>query len=1461
MVQWQQSRRLKKRLEKLIDDAVIKAENNLTKKFPGLSVRAKLLDLNLIGPGGPLLPLLARFLVPGQQPSPDEIAAVWDGPLKDLPQFNPLEVATCFHGVFKDTLRADLTFGRLVDSQDIRDIGHCSDLLKKKIEEHDQRLVDHDAGIHAKLDQLMTKGKSHEWTVPRQATPPLPMHYIERSREVEKLKGLLLGNGPSVPGVLVVTAVHGMGGIGKSVLAVAVARGQKFISDNFPDGVLWTTLGQKPEVLTELTRWIKASGDSVFRPTNVPEASDHMASRLYARSCLVVVDDAWRAQDVEPFLIGGPSCRVLVTTREAWVADAIEAQRVLLGVMSEDEALALYQRKIANTNVTFDRSKAKRLAERVGYLPLAIDLTADSVKRRGWNRVLEEIESEIVRLDKFDRLAAKRESDEERMRRHSLNACFNLSLRILDSEVLTCFIKLGVIAEDAIITVPMVSTLWAIDPNRAEEILDDLLDRSLLQPGPESEAGKPLYRQHDLLHDLARNLIGAPVVPTDSGGIAGLSMDLAKAHAQLLDSYWAQAKNGLWHTLEDDGYIHEHLVWHLEQAGQPMAIHELLMEECALNGTRTGANGWYERREALGQTAGYLKDLERASILAADAVNKEIESGDLAPSVGLAVRYALMSASLNCLGAEMPMELPAALVRAGIWEPSQALFYIQRMNNFEDICAATTQLAMACSGHDRSEIIEEVFKRVETVIKENALDIYTTKSIAVDMVLVLSGQDRLRAIGLALDSLKKIAAFRDRRPQIATGIRADPEQLNIVIDQDNQLIATSLHRLAPYLDGENLMAALAMANDLPLDDNRPPVMAALAERLTGEKKEKLLNQAIEAADRLESGLKRDSALARMARPLASSGRLDLVAEVLKSALIDYDSMFNGILLNLIEYLTPVDQSKAVDRALILIAAILDKGVNYFGWESLVRYADSGQLEKALKLARSNNKPDARAKSLLGMVEYGPQNLKPELRAEALTKSKKIVKRTERAAIIVRAAAGLPPEEAKDLLLEALGIVLTINDSDDLNGSLVRLSPLVGPDLFPEAILTADNIEPASNRAYCLFEVARNMTGEQQNKLAVASAQVAREMDTSPPSRAWQTAKRNVYDSERNKLARAYALTNAASLLSPPESAELMIEAFNQALDMSSDWTYQAKTFDYLAWHMKEPVGEEFIQAAVGAVHKSKQVAELKALASLSNHVAEPDRSRLILTALAAVETLDQDFQGRDPDQTRSYIQQSRDNALAEILSRLKEPIEEAVQAKALEMVEAMPESYRKVRALAALAKFSPAAEKETLIQSALAIAEGIDAARAIRKSLQALVPVLYQAHMVRALKLARRADKPYHRAIALLEVALRLGEGEPRADVLREIVESLGKVPPRPAELNKLSRFELIAGLSPHLVKLNAPRFADLLRLALQDLTQSRRDETIKSFPQLIFLIKKVGGQGAADETFKAIEDVGHWWP
>lgn len=481
--------------------------------------------------------------------------------------------------------------------------------------------------------------------------PYLPSHYVDRPEARKLLRDLLLGEEAITPGTLVVSAIYGLGGIGKSVLASALAHDLK-VQEKFPDGVLWVTLGQKPEILKELGNWIQELRDSDYKPITIEATCCHLSSLLYKKRMLLVVDDAWSGEAVEPFRVGGSGCRVLVTTREAWIPGA---QRVDLEQMKPDEALVLVERCLRPRKLNEkDRHLVLEFAEMVGYLPLALELAAAQVQDgQSWRELQEDFRGEVARLEGLDAPDLMEAMGEKAKKQRSLKASFNLSLQRLNPEYLERFTWMGVLPEDVSIGTAAMATIWDVPLPEAKGTLRELRRRSLLLDGI-GRKGQPTYKMHDLMHDTACSRL------QNSPG-------LAEAHQQVCVRYRNRA--GLWWNLPDDGYIHSHLTEHLERAGLTEEIHELLRTS-----NEQGRNAWFEACDRLGVPAIFVQDIARGWRLA-----EALQAKDAGRSLVLQVRYGLMVATLNSLASNIPPELMAELVKHGHWSIEQAWAYLEQI--------------------------------------------------------------------------------------------------------------------------------------------------------------------------------------------------------------------------------------------------------------------------------------------------------------------------------------------------------------------------------------------------------------------------------------------------------------------------------------------------------------------------------------------------------------------------------------------------------------------------------------------------------------------------------------------------------------------------------------------------------------------------------------------------------------
>ena len=868
----------------------------------------------------------------------------------------------------------------------------------------------------------------------RNQAPPKPSYFVERPEVSIELKKLLLSETTEKTGTLVISAIYGLGGIGKSTLAAALAQ-EKEVQAYFPDGIFWATLGQQPDILSFLHGWIQALGDYNFKPTGIDAASLHLRTLLADKKALLVVDDLWNVEDIDPFRVAVNQCKLLVTTREVPVKGAI---RYDLDVMTESQSLALLTSYLKHELNLADQKQAKILAKIVGYLPLALELTAAQIEDGiPWAELIEDLRAEIAHLEILDRLEAGDTANEEKRKHYSLIACFNLSLKRLNGQRLRQFSWLGVLPDDVTITEKMATTLWDCPVREARQTLRYLRSKALLLTGVSSEL-LTSYRVHDLLHDLARNLILASPHPETDYQLPGLGLSMAEAHQQLLQRYQKQIKRSPltplekggkevevplskgdlggsnWHSLEDDGYIYNHLLWHLEKAGQIAQIHLLLREE-----TAEGHNGWYSQCEREGKTAIFIKDVSRAWQLAEEHF---IENPS--QSIALQVRYALITTSLNSLATNIPPELIAALIKHEIWTPAQGLVYVRQSQD----------------SSKQAEGLEKITPYLPPTLLPEALEI--ARGI---------GSENYRAealIGLA--------------PHLPESLL--PEALEVARGIGNEYCrAGALTGLAPHLPESSLPEAL-VARGIGNEYYRAGALTGLAPHLP----ESLLPEALEIARGIGSEDSRAWALIGLAPHLPES----LLPEALEVARgIGSENYRAGALIGLAPHLP----ESLLPEALEIARGIGNEDSRARALTGLAPHLPE-VLPEALAVARGIGSENYRAGALIGLAPHLPESLLPE----ALAVARGIWSKYNRAEALIGLAPHLP-----EVLPEALEVARGIGNENSRAWALTWLAPHLPESLLPEALEIARGIGDEYSRAEALTRLAPHLPEVLPEALEVA----------------------------------------------------------------------------------------------------------------------------------------------------------------------------------------------------------------------------------------------------------------------------------------------------------------------------------------------------------------------------------------
>jgi tetratricopeptide (TPR) repeat protein/transcriptional regulator with XRE-family HTH domain len=330
--------------------------------------------------------------------------------------------------------------------------------------------------------------------VPRQL-PAAVAYFTGRAAELRALTEMLGQAAAGAPGTVVISAIGGTPGVGKTALALHWAHQ---VAGRFPDGQLHVNLrgfdpSGSPAAPAEAIRgFLDALGVPPGQIPPTPQAQAGLYRSLLAeRRMLIVADNARDEQQVRPLLPASPGSRVVVSSRNQLAGLAVDGARLLtLDVLSHGEAAQLLSARLGAGRAAAEPAAVGQIARLCACLPLALAVAAArAAARPGFPLapLAAELADSAGRLDVLD--AGDPGS--------SVRAVFSWSTRQLTGEAARMFGLLG-IHSGPDISVPAAASLAGHAQPRARRLLHELARAQLIaEPVP----GR--YAFHDLLRAYA----------------------------------------------------------------------------------------------------------------------------------------------------------------------------------------------------------------------------------------------------------------------------------------------------------------------------------------------------------------------------------------------------------------------------------------------------------------------------------------------------------------------------------------------------------------------------------------------------------------------------------------------------------------------------------------------------------------------------------------------------------------------------------------------------------------------------------------------------------------------------------------------------------------------------------------------------------------------------------------------
>lgn len=231
------------------------------------------------------------------------------------------------------------------------------------------------ATIGIEFNQLYEKLFEHQTAIelgekaeiaPFQA-PIIPPSFVGRQAEISMLDSEI--NHSKKP---LVYGFHGMAGIGKTSLAAYIALQ---LRDTFKSGVLWYTLSPQTRVMDIMASFLRACGrPDIAKVRDIAGRSSAIRELFSSRKFLIVLDNVLSIEQVSELIPSIGKSVIILTSRDVAPLSLAGAKIFELSGLNLNEVISLFKQLLGDIRAEKEQDHIKKLAEIVGYLPLALDI-------------------------------------------------------------------------------------------------------------------------------------------------------------------------------------------------------------------------------------------------------------------------------------------------------------------------------------------------------------------------------------------------------------------------------------------------------------------------------------------------------------------------------------------------------------------------------------------------------------------------------------------------------------------------------------------------------------------------------------------------------------------------------------------------------------------------------------------------------------------------------------------------------------------------------------------------------------------------------------------------------------------------------------------------------------------------------------------------------------------------------